>query len=76
MHRSISKRDDSKMFSIEFPKYAHSAILCGQTSCGKTLFVLDLLKLDCLTERLLMGHKESNLNIKMFSKILSYFAPQ
>ena len=46
MHRSISKRDDSKKFSIEFSKYAHSAIICGQTSFGKTMFVLDLLELE------------------------------
>ena len=29
---------------IDFPKYAHSAIICGQTGCGKTEFVLDLLE--------------------------------
>ena len=28
------KEDDSKTLSIEFTKYAHSAIVCGQTSCG------------------------------------------
>ena len=26
------------------PKGAHSAIVCGQTGCGKTVFVLSLLK--------------------------------
>ena len=26
------------------PKYSHSAIICGQTGCGKTVFVLDLLE--------------------------------
>jgi Rad3-related DNA helicase len=31
---------------IELPKYAHSAIICGQTGCGKTEFVLDLLEGD------------------------------
>ena len=46
MHRTISKRDDSKRFSVEFPKYALSAISCGQTRCGKTMFVLDILKLN------------------------------
>ena len=30
--------------NIEFPKYPHSAVVCGQTRCGKTLFVLDLLE--------------------------------
>ena len=28
------------------PKYPHSAIVCGQTGCGKTEFVLDLLELE------------------------------
>ena len=27
---------------IEFPKYPHSAIICGQTNCGKTVYILDL----------------------------------
>lgn len=27
-----------------FPKEPHSAIICGQTGCGKTVFVLDLLE--------------------------------
>lgn len=27
-----------------FPKYPHCAIICGQTGCGKTEFVLDLLE--------------------------------
>ena len=44
MRKSISKMKDSKKSSIEFPKYAHSAIICGQTGCGKTEFVLDLLE--------------------------------
>jgi hypothetical protein len=26
------------------PKYPHSAIICGQTGCGKTVFTLDLLE--------------------------------
>ena len=30
MYRSISKRDDPKRFSIEFPKYASSAIKKGK----------------------------------------------
>ena len=30
--------------NIEFPKYPHSAIICGQTNCGKSVIVLDLLK--------------------------------
>ena len=32
------------MTSPRFPKYPHSAIICGQTGCGKTEFVLDLLE--------------------------------
>ncbi|CAG2229621.1 unnamed protein product [Mytilus edulis] len=28
----------------ELPKYPHCAIICGQTGCGKTEFVLDLLE--------------------------------
>lgn len=30
--------------SAVFPKEAHSAIICGQTGCGKTVFALDLLE--------------------------------
>jgi len=29
---------------MELPKYSHCAIICGQTGCGKTEFVLDLLE--------------------------------
>ncbi|CAC5392643.1 unnamed protein product [Mytilus coruscus] len=29
---------------MELPKYPHCAIICGQTGCGKTAFVLDLLE--------------------------------
>ena len=29
---------------MELPKYPHCAIICGQTGCGKTEFVLDLLE--------------------------------
>ena len=48
MPKSISKTEDSKKLSIdslsELPKYPHSAIICGQTGCRKTEFVLDLLE--------------------------------
>ena len=48
MPKSISKMEDSKKLSIdslsELPKYPHSAIICCQTGCGKTEFVLDLLE--------------------------------
>ena len=27
------------------PKYPHAALICGQTGCGRTEFVLDLLSL-------------------------------
>lgn len=30
--------------SERFPRYPHCAIICGQTGCGKTEFVLDLLE--------------------------------
>ena len=29
---------------MDLPKYPHCAIICGQTGCGKTEFVLDLLQ--------------------------------
>ena len=29
---------------MDLPKYPHCAIFCGQTGCGKTEFVLDLLE--------------------------------
>jgi hypothetical protein len=29
---------------MELPKYPHCGIICGQTGCGKTEFVLDLLE--------------------------------
>ena len=31
-------------FKMELPKYPHCAIICGQTGCGKTEFVLDILE--------------------------------
>ena len=30
--------------SVSLPKTPHSAIICGQTGCGKTVYVLDLLE--------------------------------
>ena len=44
MRKSTLKIEGSVKSSIEFPIYAHSAIICGQTNCGKTVFVLDLLE--------------------------------
>ena len=44
MPKSISKMEDSKKLYIDLPKYPHSANICGQTGCGKTEFVLDLLE--------------------------------
>ena len=32
------------LLKMELPKYPHCAIICGQTGCGKTEFVLDLLE--------------------------------
>ena len=53
MLKPISKMEASKKLSIksyashvgaQLPQYPRSAIICGQTGCGKTEFVLDLLK--------------------------------
>ena len=44
MRKSALKMEGSVNSNIEFPKYPHSAVMTGQTGCGKTLFVLDLLR--------------------------------
>ena len=44
MRKSTLKMEDSVKSNIEFPAYAHSAIICGQTNCDKTVFVLALLE--------------------------------
>ena len=44
MRKSILKMKGSVKSNIKFPKYLHSAVVCGQTGCSKTLFVLDLLE--------------------------------
>ena len=44
MRKSTLKMEGSVKSNIEFPKYPHSAVVCGQTGCGKTFFVLDLLQ--------------------------------
>ena len=44
MRKSTLKMEDSVKSNIEFPKYLHSAVVCDQTGCGKTFFVLDLLE--------------------------------
>ena len=44
MRKSILKTEGSVKSNIEFPKYPHSAIICGQTNCGKTEYTLDLLQ--------------------------------
>ena len=44
MRKSTLKMEDSVKSNIEFPKYPHSAVITGQTGCGKTFFVLDLLE--------------------------------
>ena len=44
MRKSILKMEDSVKSNIEIPKNSHSAVITGQTGCGKTLFVLDLLE--------------------------------
>ena len=44
MRKSTLKMEGSVKSNIEFPKYPHSAVIIGQTGCGKTIFVLDLLQ--------------------------------
>ena len=44
MRKSTLKMEGSVKSYIEFPKYPHSAVITGQTGCGKTFFVLDLLQ--------------------------------
>ena len=44
MRKSTLRMEDSVKSNIEFPKYPHSAVITGQTGCGKTFFVLDLLQ--------------------------------
>ncbi|CAC5393012.1 RNF213 [Mytilus coruscus] len=39
-----NKRAERDTPPNELPKYPHCAIICGQTGCGKTEFVLDLLE--------------------------------
>lgn len=43
---ALSQRyTDNKSYTTDiYPKDAHSAIICGQTGCGKTVFILDLLE--------------------------------
>ena len=45
MRNSILKMAGSSQRLINFlPQTAHSATICGQTGCGKTVFILDLLE--------------------------------
>ena len=44
MRTSTLKMEGSVKSNIEFPKCPHSAAVCGQTGCGKSVFVLDLLE--------------------------------
>ena len=44
MRKSTLKMEGSVKSNIEFPKYPHSAVITGQTGCGKTFIVLDLLQ--------------------------------
>ena len=41
---AVSLAQSSDVKNRLLPKDAHSAIVCGQTGCGKTVFVLDLLE--------------------------------
>ena len=56
MRKSILKMEDSVKSNIEFPKYSHSAVITGQTGCGKTFFVLDLLEKEyqCVFENIVI----------------------
>ena len=40
----LSKRPTDQRLLDLLPWTAHSAIICGQTECGKTVFILDLLE--------------------------------
>ena len=44
MRKSTLKMEGSLKSNIEFPKYPHSDVVCGQTGCGKSVFVLDVLE--------------------------------
>ena len=44
MRKSTLKIEGSVKSNIEFPKYPNSAVITGQTGCGKGVFVLDLLE--------------------------------
>ena len=44
MRKSTLKMEGSVKSNIEFPKYPHSSVITGQTGCGKSVFVLDLLE--------------------------------
>ena len=41
---SSSKRRTNEHMMDLLPRTAHSAVVCGQTGCGKTVFILDLLE--------------------------------
>ena len=42
--RPINQRLINQRLLDLLPRTAHSAIICGQTGCGKTVFILDLLE--------------------------------
>lgn len=44
MHKSISKMEILKKSYIDLPECPHSVIICIQTGCVKTEFVMDLLE--------------------------------
>ena len=44
MRKSALKIEGSVKSNIEFPKYPNSAVITGQTGCGKSVFVLGLLE--------------------------------
>jgi len=44
MHSTKHTYNDHQYICDMLPKDPHSAIICGQTGCGKTVFILDLLE--------------------------------
>ena len=61
---SLYLQSSEVMLSVTHVSEPHSAIICGQTGCGKTQFVLDELlhleRLQCIRLRLhFMPHMEA-----------------
>ena len=50
---------------MELPKYPHCAIICGQTGCGKTEFVLDLLEKEGFDKNIILNAKKIIQNLAL-----------